>query len=288
MNQSIKVLVTGANGQLGKCIQDVALRFPKLTLILAGHAELDITNEEAVSSFFKANDFEYCINAAAYTNVEKAESEPERAHLVNARAVQYLAKACDKHHVTIFHISTDYVFDGKKKAPYTEEDETNPINSYGDTKLLGEKALVENASRYFILRTSWVYSQYGHNFLKTILNYARERKSLTITTEQTGTPTNANDLAFALLHIISTGNTAYGTYHFANKGQGTWYDFAKTILEYSGQLEATSLAHTAHYRTFAVRPKYSVLDTSRFQNNFSIVLIDWKESLRSIISKTNN
>jgi dTDP-4-dehydrorhamnose reductase len=280
----IKVLVTGAGGQLGQCIRDAASNFPDCDLFFATRKDLNIENKTAVLNFFSKHAFDYCINAAAYTNVEKAESESDAAFSANAEAVKYLSEACTTHNTLLIQISTDYVFDGEKGKPYEETDETNPLNVYGASKLKGEQYVQDICDKYFIFRTSWLYSQYGHNFLNTILRLAREKKPMTITTEQTGTPTNANDLANMILKVIDSTSSKYGLYHFSNEGEATWYDFAKAILESTQQIETTSLAKTDHYRTFAARPKYSVLNKAKFSNTFSISLRFWEESLKELIS----
>jgi len=280
-----KILVTGANGQLGRCIKDVVSDYPKFNVVFTSRTDLDIENQEEISDFFRNHTFDYCINAAAYTNVEKAESEPEAALKANAIAVKYLSEACRDSGTTLIHISTDYVFDGKLNRPYIETDATNPINVYGASKLKGEQYIEDICSKYFIFRTSWLYSQYGHNFLNTILKYAKEGKPLTITTEQVGAPTNANDLAKVIMEVIQSNSEAYGLYHFSNEGEATWYDFAEAILKYSDQLEKTNLAKTDHYRTFAARPRYSVLDKSNISKKINLSLDSWQESLKEIINR---
>jgi dTDP-4-dehydrorhamnose reductase len=282
------VLVTGADGQLGKCIKDASLSHKNLRFTFASRDDLDITNERAIALYFESNQVNYCINAAAYTNVEKAESDEKNAFKVNAEGVKNLVKACNLNNTTILHVSTDYVFDGKKKNPYTEQDQTGPINVYGASKLKGENAIIEHSEKYFILRTSWLYSQYGHNFFKTILNYAKEGKPLTITTEQIGTPTNANDLVKALIEIILSENKDYGIYNFSNSGEATWYDFAEKIVMLSGHLNKTKLAKTNHYRTFAKRPDYSVLNLDKFESVFNKECVHWEKSLESLLQKINS
>ena len=278
-----EILVTGANGQLGKCIRDASPNFPDIQFTFASKKALDIENHELVRKYFQENHFDYCINAAAYTNVEKAESEPERAYAINAEAVKNLASICQANNVVLVHISTDYVFDGKKKTPYVETDKVNPLNVYGASKLKGEEYIQNNCEKFFIFRTSWLYSQYGHNFLKTILKYAEDGKPLTITTEQTGTPTNANDLAYAILKIIDNNVEDYGIYHFSNGGETTWFGFAEEILRETGKLEDAKLAKTNHYSTFAARPQYSVLENKKRLNNLFHTYLDWKSSLRNLI-----
>ena len=281
-----KILVTGAKGQLGRCIKDASAEFPDLEFVFVSKEELDIENAQLLAKFFKKNKFDYCINTAAYTNVENAESEPEKAFAINAEAVKNVAISCKENDVVLLHISTDYVFDGKKKTPYIETDTRSPINVYGASKLKGEKYIEEICTKYFIFRTSWLYSQHGHNFLKTILRYAEEGKPLTITTEQTGTPTNANDLAKALLQVIAQDSKDYGVYNYSNYGETTWFGFAEEILEQSEKLKDANLAKTNHYRTFAARPEYSILDNTKAQNKLKTKHIDWQESLRSIIKES--
>ncbi|QAA83234.1 dTDP-4-dehydrorhamnose reductase [Aequorivita sp. H23M31] len=283
-----KILVTGANGQLGRCIKDAASEFPALEFVFASKEDLNIENADSIKDFFRNNNFSHCINTAAYTNVEKAESEKEKAFSINAEAVKNLAVVCKENDTVLLHISTDYVFDGKKESPYLESDPTNPINVYGSSKLKGEQCLQEICDKIYIFRTSWLYSQYGHNFLKTILKYVEEEKILTITTEQIGTPTNANDLARALLETIENDPEEYGLYHFSNREETTWFGFAEEILRQTGKLEVASLAKTNHYRTFAARPAYSVLDNAKAKNMLGLKNRDWRESLESVINKTFN
>jgi len=281
-----KILVTGANGQLGRCIKDAAASFPDFEFVFVSKKELNIQEAGSLSDFFRKNNFSHCINTAAYTNVEKAESEAEKAFAINAEAVKNLATACRENDITLLHISTDYVFDGTKKSPYLETDVTNPINVYGVSKLKGEQYIQEICDKFYIFRTSWLYSQYGHNFLKTILTYAETKKSLTITTEQTGAPTNANNLANALLQAIAQDSTDYGVYHYSNRGETTWFGFAEEILKQAEKLKDANLAKTNHYRTFAARPEYSVLDNAKALKHLNIKQIDWRDSLESVLKKT--
>ncbi|MBT8262777.1 MAG: dTDP-4-dehydrorhamnose reductase [Bacteroidia bacterium] len=278
-----QILVTGANGQLAKCIKDAANNYSGMELHFVTRKELDISNAAAVSVWFENKSFDYCINTAAYTNVEKAESEKDAAFATNAEGVKNVANACKKYGITLIHISTDYVFDGNKTSPYSEEDKTNPINVYGASKLKGEENITASGCKHLIMRTSWLYSQYGHNFFNTVLRFASEGKPLTVTTEQTGVPTNANDLADAILKIVMGNAEAHGIFHFSNRGNATWYDFAEAILEFTGQLAGAKLAKTNHYRTFAKRPKYSILNTKRFSEAFGIVPLPWRESLKELV-----
>lgn len=280
-----KVLVTGANGQLGRCIRETATSFAGLSFHFASRDILDIGDPRAMKAFFDVNSFDYCINTAAYTLVDKAENEKDEAFKINAIAVKELVSLCVEQQITLLHVSTDYVFDGESTEPYSERDPTHPIGVYGASKLQGEKYIESGMSRYFILRTSWLYSQYGHNFINTILKHARAGNQLSITTEQTGTPTNANDLAWALLHIIQSGSEAYGLYHFSNGGTATWYDFAVAILEHTEDLDPSLVISTHHYPTLAKRPKYSILNTSKFVNTFSMNPLPWEDSLVNVIKK---
>ncbi len=282
-----KILVTGASGQLGQCLKQQLYNAGDISCYFASKEDLDITDNEAVQGFFSEYNFDYCINTAAYTNVEKAESEQKMAFLVNAEGAYNLAKVCKKHNVVLLHLSTDYVFDGTKKTPYLEEDPTNPLNVYGASKLKGEQYISTSCSKHFIIRTSWLYSQYGHNFLNSMLQFANQKKVLTITTQQKGTPTNANDVAQVLVSIIKTGNARYGIYHFSNQGEATWYDFATAIFKATGEIDTVNLAKTKHYPTFAKRPNYSVLDCNKVQVTFNNKCSHWEDSLKDLIQKTN-
>lgn len=282
----MNILITGANGQLGSCLKDAAANYPAFKFVFASKKELDISDFYTLKQFFEENNFTHCINTAAYTNVEEAEKDAEKAFLVNAEGVKNLAAICKNYRVVLYHLSTDYVFDGMKTTPYHEKDLTNPINVYGASKLKGEQYIQEIGGDYFILRTSWLYSQYGHNFFNTILLLASEDKSMTITTEQTGTPTNANDLAAVILELISQDCQAFGVYHYSNAGQTTWYGFAKAILENIPKYKHAKLAKTDYYRTFAKRPKYSVLDNTKAKKELNITQKEWQESLQLLIKKT--
>ncbi|WP_405208900.1 dTDP-4-dehydrorhamnose reductase [Aquimarina sp. LLG6339-5] len=280
---NMRVLVTGGDGQLGKCIKVLEKYYPNLNLSFTSSKDLDITNKKNIAEFFKNNPWDYVVNCAAYTNVEQAEKESEKAFLVNAEGVKNLAEACALNELILIHISTDYVFDGKKKAPYTEEDIPNPINVYGKSKLFGEQYIQEILEEYFIVRTSWLYSQFGKNFYKTILKKSKTEKKLTITTAEVGTPTNANDLAKFLLQIIASRSNEYGIYHFSNMGSSTWYDFAKEIIKVSGKQDIIKLEKTDNYPTFAQRPKYSVLSKKKINNRLAFNILTWKNSLKESV-----
>ncbi|WP_299315617.1 dTDP-4-dehydrorhamnose reductase [uncultured Aquimarina sp.] len=278
----MKVLITGGNGQLGQCINFVNNDYPELELYFTNSKELDITDKELVYSFFRNKSFDYVINCAAYTNVEQAEKEPKKAFLVNAEGAKNLAEVCKEYKVILIHISTDYVFDGKKHTPYTEDDVPNPINEYGKSKLLGEQYIREAMDEYFIIRTSWLYSQFGHNFYKTILKKLKIEKELTIVSSEMGTPTNANDLAEFIIAIVKSGSSQYGVYHYSNQGQATWYDFGKDIVRLSGKENMIRFKKIDNYPTFAERPKYSVLDKTKITDVFEIRPMEWRSSLKKM------
>jgi dTDP-4-dehydrorhamnose reductase len=253
-----RILVTGANGQVGKCIQKIADNYSQFKFFFCGSKELDITNPQSIAKAFEDH-FDYCINCAAYTNVEQAEKTPEPAFEINAEGTRNLVKACLKHETILIHISTDYVFDGKKESPYTTSDTTNPINEYGKSKLKGELYIQDILKRYFIVRTSWLYSEFGNNFYKTILKKAKSGEDLEITDAQKGSPTNANNLASYIMELIAAQSDSYGIHHFTDGKAMSWYDFALDILREVGLEKEVKLDRAKNYRTFAARPAYSVL-----------------------------
>ena len=278
------ILVTGANGQLGKCIQKHSKKYPSYKFLFCSSRELDITDQTSLDKVLSEHEVDYCINAAAYTNVEQAENEKEKAFLVNAEGARNVAEACQEHNATLIHISTDYVFNGQAQEPYTETDEVDPINVYGASKLKGEEEISSVFKEYFIFRTSWLYSEFCHNFFNTILRKADENAELNITTSQVGTPTNANDLAEYILKIIDSGSKAYGLYHFSNEGKATWFDFAWEILAYSNKLDQVTLNKTGFFKTLAERPEYSVLSKEKAVQTFGPIM-DWKTSLHRLIDE---
>jgi dTDP-4-dehydrorhamnose reductase len=281
------VLVTGASGQLGQAIQFIAKYHSEIKFVFCSSSDLDISNKENCQTVFQNTKPDFCINAAAYTAVDKAESERNKAELINVLGSKNIAEACNNFDVKLIHISTDFVFDGSNDKPYTETQITNPKGVYGQTKLDGEKAIQQIFSKYFIIRTSWIYSQFGNNFMKTMLRLASERTSLSVVNDQIGTPTNAVDLAEALVQIILFNNqqpTAnnYGIYNFSNEGECSWYDFAKKIFEINNVSIDLSAITTEQFPTPAQRPKYSVLDKSKIKATFGITIKTWEESLKSI------
>lgn len=279
------ILVTGASGQLGKCFQKHAEKYPDWNFEFLSSRQLDITSAEKLQKIFSEKKFNVCINCAAYTNVEQAENETEKAFLINAEAVKSLAKITAENHCILVHFSTDYVFNGKSENPYSEEDEVDPINEYGGSKLQGERYIQELSDKYYIFRTSWLYSEFGHNFFNTILKKASEGAELNITTSQRGTPTNANDLAEYVLKVLNSEQQEFGLYHFSNEGEATWYDFAEAILEFSGNREKITLNKTGFYKTLAERPAYSVLSKEKLKITFPFEIPEWKASLKRLFTE---
>ena len=278
------VLVTGANGQLGQSIQFIANQYPNVQFIYTDYQELDITNFESCLTVFAKYKPQFCINTAAYTAVDKAESESDKAHLINAVGPENLAKVCKEFNTILVHISTDFIFDGTSKVPYLETDIPNPKSIYGQTKLDGEIAIQKNWEKHFIVRTSWVYSQFANNFMKTMLRLASERDNLSVVNDQIGTPTNAVDLAEVLLKIITSCQTesheVFGIYNFSNEGVCSWYDFAAAIFHQKGIEIDLKPIPTDSYPTPAKRPAYSVLDKTKIKSTFDIKINDWQTSLR--------
>ncbi|AVR44852.1 dTDP-4-dehydrorhamnose reductase [Christiangramia fulva] len=279
------ILVTGASGQLGKCFQKHSKKYPHWNFHFLFSAQLDITSQDSIQKTFKEGNFDVCINCAAYTNVEQAENEPEKAFLINAEAVKNLAKITSENNCILIHFSTDYVFNGNAEAPYSEEDEVDPVNEYGRSKLQGEQFIQEIADKYYIFRTSWLYSEFGHNFFNTILKKAGEGAELNITTSQRGTPTNANDLAEYVLKILNFEKQEFNLYHFSNEGEATWYDFAEAILDFSGNREKVKLNKTGFYKTLAERPSYSVLSKKKLKDTFPFEIPEWKTSLKDLLTE---
>lgn len=276
------VLITGANGQLGLALQSIAAQYPEIRFCFASSAKADITDKATLTEVFNELKPDVCINAAAYTAVDKAEIEPEKAELVNVTGVANLAEICKNFNTTLIHISTDFVFDGEKQTPYIETDSTHPTGVYGLTKLRGEQAIANCWEKHFIVRTSWLYSEFGNNFYKTMLRLASERDTLNVVDDQIGTPTYAVDLAEALLKIVAGRNSEYGIYHYSNEGVASWYDFARAIFALH-ELEVTlNPIPTTAFPTPAKRPKYSVLDKSKIKAAFGLSIPDWQTSLKSL------
>ena len=280
------VLVTGANGQLGQALQSVSGINPQITFVFCSSSGLDITNLQSCIAVFEKYQPDYCINAAAYTAVDKAESETDKSHLINVIGARNIAEVCKKSKAVLLHVSTDFVFDGTSITPYTELDLPNPTGVYGKTKLDGEKAIQEIWNKCFIIRTSWIYSQFGNNFMKTMLRLASERTHLSVVNDQIGTPTNAVDLAEVLIKMIQFCQTTpievFGIYNFSNEGQCSWYDFAKKIFEINSIKIDLQPISSASYPTPAQRPAYSVLDKSKIKKAFGVAIKNWEESLKTV------
>ncbi|RZJ64626.1 MAG: dTDP-4-dehydrorhamnose reductase [Flavobacterium sp.] len=277
------VAVLGASGQLGQAIKSIASKHNSITFYYADSEEADITDKNSIKAFFEKTKPDFCINAAAYTAVDKAESDAEIAHLINVTGAKNIAEVCKDFETTLLHISTDFVFDGTKNTPYTEEDETNPQSVYGVTKRDGEIEIKQILDKHFIIRTSWLYSQFGNNFMKTMLRLAAERPSLNIVDDQTGSPTNAVDLAEALITIVLSDSKKYGIYHYSNAGKTTWYGFAGEIFRQNNIEVALHPIPTSGYPVPAARPAYSVMDTSKIKSVFGIEIDHWETALTKTV-----
>lgn len=274
-------LVTGANGQLGSELKDLSPRYPNDTFVFTDVAELDICNYSAVREFIVKNDIHTIINCAAYTAVDKAEEQEGLANAINHLAVANFAQMAKDINIKFIHISTDYVFDGTNHVPYQETDEPNPQSVYGATKLAGENAIQEiNPANTIVIRTSWVYSKYGNNFVKTMLRLGSERDQLGVIVDQIGTPTYASDLAKAILEILpNVQNKNVEVYHYSNEGVCSWYDFAKAIFEIKDIEVKVNSIETYQYPTAAERPSYSVLNKSKIKQAYQLEIPHWRESL---------
>ncbi len=285
MSNKPTILVTGANGQLGNELQMLAPAFEGYQFLFAGKDDLNIANATSIQKYFSEQAIDFCINCAAYTAVDKAESEKENAFLINATAVAALATVCKKNNTQLIHISTDYVFDGTASQPYKETDKTNPVSVYGQSKLQGEVSASENCPSAIIIRTAWVYSFFGNNFVKTMLRLMKERESINVVSDQVGCPTYAADLAAAIMQMIASGKSKEnpGIYHHSNAGITNWYEFAVAIKELTGSKCIVNPITTAQYPTAAKRPAYSVLDTTKIKETFGVAVRDWESSLRKCL-----
>ncbi|HEX7583916.1 MAG TPA: dTDP-4-dehydrorhamnose reductase [Prolixibacteraceae bacterium] len=280
----VKILVTGANGQLGSEINKISGQFPEMEFCFTDVAELDITNSGKVAEFLAGFQSEYLVNCAAYTNVDKAETDIETATLLNATAVGILAEQSAKAGCKIIHISTDYVFDGRGPRPYREDNPVGPQSAYGRTKLEGEVLCQKFNPESLIIRTSWLYSAFGNNFVKTMARLGNERPELGVIADQIGTPTNAADLASAILTIISSAATGKkpfvpGIYHYSNEGVASWYDFTKAIFDIAGINCLVKPIATEDYPSPVQRPSYSVMNKSKIKLIFGLQIPHWRDSL---------
>lgn len=283
----MNILVTGANGQLGNEMRIVS-QGSSDSYIFTDVDELDITNRDAVMDFVRDNNIKVVVNCAAYTNVDKAENDEKTAELINAQAVEYLASACKANHATLIHISTDYVFGGNEgNTPRKETEPVNPTGAYGRTKLHGEQAIRKVGCNYLIIRTAWLYSEFGNNFVKTMRKLTAERDKLNVVFDQVGTPTYAFDLASVIFKIIEERryDEIQDVYHFSNEGVISWYDFAKEICELSGNECDIQPCHSDEFPSNVKRPSYSVLDKTKIKNSLNITIPHWKESLKKCINK---
>lgn len=283
-----KILVTGANGQLGQCLQKWAQHAEHFEWLFTDHQELDITNREMVLDFFWQQEPSFCINAAAYTAVDLAETEVEKAFLINADGAENLAVACAEYNAQFIHISTDYVFDGENALAYTEEDLTHPMSVYGASKQTGDECVMEANPSAIILRTSWVYSEFGKNFVKTMLQLFETKEELTIVADQFGQPTNANDLAEAIMEIVKTEKRTPGIFNFSNHGKISWFEFAQKIASFSGAKIKLKAIDTAQYPTPAKRPQNSTLALEKITQTYSLQIKDWEDSLFKTVQLLQN
>ncbi|MFP3592433.1 dTDP-4-dehydrorhamnose reductase [Chryseobacterium sp. SIMBA_038] len=279
-----KIIVIGSNGQLGNCIRKIAPDFElDYEFVFTDSQTLDITDETQVNTFFNNEKPDFCINASAYTAVDLAEKESEKAFAVNADGVAHLAQACLDNKTILIHVSTDYVFDGETNLDYSEDDFTNPIGVYGESKLKGEELALEINPKTIILRTSWLYSEFNKNFVKTMLNLFSQKDELGIVADQYGQPTNANDLAEAIMNIIDTPTKTFGVFHFSNYPETTWFEFAKKIAEFSKSSVKLNALTTEQYPTPAKRPKRSTMCLDKIEETYKIEPKHWENSLEECV-----
>ena len=280
------ILVTGSNGQLGNEIKILSKKFASYNFLFAPRQEISIENSESLQSFFGKNKIDYCINCAAYTAVDKAETEKEKAFAINADAVGNLATICSEYQTKLIHISTDYVYDGNVHVPLKEENAVGPVNVYGASKLKGEELALNTNPSALIIRTSWVYSSFGNNFVKTMLRLFREKEEINVINDQIGSPTYAADLAAVIMNFIEKtqqGETFSGIVNYSNAGITNWYEFAKEIKSLVNSNCKINPIPTSSYPTPAKRPLYSVLDTSKIKNCLQLEIPSWQESLKKCI-----
>ena len=281
----MKILITGSNGQLGSEFRSLENKYRDYQFTFTDIEELDLTDFKAVHSFFDKNTFDYCVNCAGYTAVDKAEDEPDKAFLLNEYAIENLAKECAVNKVRLIHISTDYVFDGNATRPYMEDDPVSPESVYGLSKLKGEEAVLKYSSDAIIIRTAWLCSRFGKNFVKTILRLGSEKNELNVVDDQIGSPTFTQDLANAILEITNSfeNRNTNEIYHYSCEGTISWFIFAKAIIEIAGLTCEIKPVNTNEYPTKAKRPVYSVLDKGKIKNAFGLIIPDWKSSLLKLI-----
>ena len=277
------ILITGSHGQLGNEMQQTARRFPQFNYLYTDIEELDICDKAALDAFVKANAVNVIVNCAAYTAVDKAEDDVELCYKINADAVRNIGEIAAENNLKVVHVSTDYVFDGTNHIPYTEDQPVCPATVYGKSKLAGEQALLKTCKQAVILRTAWLYSSFGNNFVKTMMKLGTERDSLNVIFDQIGTPTYAADLADAIMRIISSKNFVPGIYHFSDEGVCSWYDFTKSIHRLAGITCDVRPIETKDYPARTPRPHYSVLNKAKIKSTYGIVIPHWEESLERCI-----
>ena len=282
------ILITGSNGQLGNEMQQAAVRFPDFDYIYTDVAELDICDKSALNAFVKANNVNIIVNCAAYTAVDKAEDDVELCYKINRDAVRNIAEVATENKVKVVHVSTDYVFDGTNYLPYTEDMPVCPATVYGKSKLEGEHALLENCKESVILRTAWLYSSFGNNFVKTMIKLGTERDSLGVIFDQVGTPTYAADLADAILQLLSNETFVPGIYHFSDEGVCSWYDFTKTIHRMANITCDVKPIETKDYPARTPRPHFSVLNKGKIKSTYGISIPHWEVSLEKCIQLIHN
>ncbi|MBP7612633.1 MAG: dTDP-4-dehydrorhamnose reductase [Paludibacter sp.] len=282
------ILITGSNGQLGNEMQQAAVRFPDFNYIYTDVAELDICDKSALDAFVKANNVNVIVNCAAYTAVDKAEDDVELCYKINRDAVRNIAEVANDNKVKVVHISTDYVFDGTNYLPYTEDMPVCPATVYGKSKLEGEQALLENCKESVILRTAWLYSSFGNNFVKTMIKLGTERDSLGVIFDQVGTPTYAADLADAILQLLRNETFVPGIYHFSDEGVCSWYDFTKTIHRMANITCDVKPIETKDYPARTPRPHFSVLNKGKIKSTYGISIPHWEVSLEKCIGLLHN
>ena len=289
----MEILIIGGEGQLGTSLSNLVSKETFANFTVTKIEDLDLSKEENIKSYFESKDFNYIINCTAYTAVDNAESDHDTARLINARAVQWIGRHAHNIGAKVIHISTDYVYDGENNRPITTKELINPTSTYGRTKAEGEQLLVQENRDSIIIRTSWLYSEYGNNFVKTMLKLGSERDELKVVYDQIGTPTYAEDLALAIIHILKRAKEDEakfipGTYHFSNEGVCSWYDFAKMIFKLSDINIYVEPVFSNEFPTVAKRPHYSVLDKSKIKNNFGITIPFWVDSLEKCLKNINN
>ncbi|MEO5948575.1 MAG: dTDP-4-dehydrorhamnose reductase [Chitinophagaceae bacterium] len=288
MSYSPTILVTGANGQLGNEFKKLSSGYSQYTFTFLTRDEFPLDDAERIKYYLKSNHFDFLINCAAYTAVDNAESEKELAYQINATSVGLLATICRDNNTKFLHFSTDYVFDGNATIPYKVDDATNPQTVYGASKLQGERLALEENSDTIIIRTSWLYSSFGKNFVKTMLRLFQEKEEISVVNDQFGSPTYAKDLAEVTMKIITSGQWYEGIFHFSNEGVISWFDFANAIKKITGSNCTINPIPTSAYPMPAKRPAYSVLNKSKIQQLYGIQFSDWKESLVDCLKKIKN